>query len=137
MMWPAGAGLNFKGALDLRADEFIVFASGSGQGKRIGGNAMRAHLAPDVFAKLEEEAELAQAGLPHFRQDRYHEGHLTPVYFGSALRNFGVKELIAALAEFAPSPRAQAAQGRTVEPSETEVTGFVFKVQANMDPNCQ
>jgi peptide chain release factor 3 len=103
--------------------------------ERIGANAMRAHLEPEMFAKLEEEAELAQAGLPHFRTDRYHEGHMTPVYFGSALKNFGVKELIAALAEFAPSPRAQAAQGRIIEPSENEVTGFVFKVQANMDPN--
>jgi peptide chain release factor 3 len=135
MMWPAGAGLNFKGALDLHADEFVVFAPGPGQGERIGGNAMRAHLEPEVLAKLEEEAELAQAGLPHFRTDRYHEGHMTPVYFGSALKNFGVKELIAALAEYAPSPRAQAAQGRVIEPSENEVTGFVFKVQANMDPN--
>src|SRR3954451_2868599 len=135
MMWPAGAGLNFKGALDLYADEFIVFSNGPQQGERIGGNAMRAHLAPEVFAKLEEEAELAQAGLPHFRADRYHEGHLTPVYFGSALKNFGVKELIGALAEYAPSPRAQAAEERKVEPSAEEVTGFVFKVQANMDPN--
>jgi peptide chain release factor 3 len=135
MMWPAGAGLNFKGALDLYADEFIVFSNGPQQGERIGGNAMRAHLEPEVFAKLEEEAELAQAGLPHFRADRYHEGHLTPVYFGSALKNFGVKELIAALAEHAPAPRAQAGEGRTIEPAESEVTGFVFKVQANMDPN--
>src|SRR4051812_21677667 len=135
MMWPAGAGLNFKGALDLYADEFIVFSNGPQQGERIGGNAMRAHLAPEVFAKLEEEAELAQAGLPHFRADRYHEGHLTPVYFGSALKNFGVKELIASLAEHAPSPRAQAAEERKIEPSAEEVTGFVFKVQANMDPN--
>src|SRR6476646_1342775 len=95
MMWPAGAGLNFKGALDLYADEFVVFDNGAVQGQRIGGNAMRGHLEPEVFAKLEEEAELAQAGLPHFRADRYHEGHMTPVYFGSALRNFGVRELIA------------------------------------------
>ena len=135
MMWPAGAGLNFKGMLDLYADEFVVFANGPGNGERIGGNAMRARLEPEVFAKLEEEAELAQAGLPHFRADRYHEGHLTPVFFGSALKNFGVKELIASLAEHAPAPRTQAAQGRTVEPAGEEVTGFVFKVQANMDPN--
>jgi peptide chain release factor 3 len=135
MLWPAGAGLGFKGALDLYADEFIVFAPGPGNGERIGGNAMRSHLEPEVLSKLEEEAELAQAGLPHFRADRYHEGHLTPVYFGSALRNFGVKELISALAEYAPPPRAQAAEDRTVEPAESEVTGFVFKVQANMDPN--
>ncbi len=59
----------------------------------------------------------------------------TPVFFGSALKNFGVKELIGALAEHAPPPRGVAARGRTVEPAESEVSGFVFKVQANMDPN--
>jgi peptide chain release factor 3 len=131
MVWPAGMGLNFKGVLDLYTDEFVVF----GSGERVGGNAMRAMLDADVFAKLEEEAELAQAGLPRFANDRYHEGHLTPVYFGSALKNFGVKELIAALASFAPPPRAQAAKDRIVSPADDEVTGFVFKVQANLDPN--
>lgn len=131
MMWPAGMGLNFKGMLDLYRDEFVPF----GKDERIGGNAMREFLPGDVFARLEEEAELAQAGLPRFSADRYHEGHLTPVFFGSALKNFGVKELISALAEHAPPPRAQAAKDRTIEPGEHEVTGFVFKVQANMDPN--
>ena len=135
MMWPAGMGLNFKGALDLYKDEFVVFGRDGKQGERIGGNAMREFLPADIFAKLEEEAELAQAGLPHFTPHRYHEGHLTPVYFGSALKNFGVRELIGALAEFAPPPRTQAAKGREISPGEDEVTGFVFKVQANMDPN--
>jgi len=131
MNWPAGMGLNFKGVLDLYADEFVTF----GSNERIAADKMKAVLPEDVFAKLEEEAELAQAGLPHFAVDRYHEGHLTPVYFGSALKNFGVRELIAALAAHAPPPRAQEAKGRLVEPGETEVSGFVFKVQANMDPN--
>ncbi|MBI3676910.1 MAG: peptide chain release factor 3 [Proteobacteria bacterium] len=135
MMWPAGMGLNFKGALDLYKDEFVVFGRDGKHGERIGGNAMREFLPADIFAKLEEEAELAQAGLPHFAAHRFHEGHLTPVYFGSALKNFGVRELIGALAEFAPPPRTQAAKGREIAPGEEEVTGFVFKVQANMDPN--
>src|SRR5271154_6732170 len=131
MTWPAGMGLNFKGVLDLYTDEFVKF----GTNERIPADAMKAVLPEDVFAKLEEEAELAQAGLSHFEADRYHEGHLTPVYFGSALKNFGVKELIGALAANAPSPRPQEAKGRLVEPGEKEVSGFVFKVQANMDPN--
>jgi len=135
MMWPAGMGLNFKGALDLYTDEFVVYSGSTNNGERIDGNALRARLEPEVFAKLEEEAELAQAGLPHFTPHRYHEGHLTPVYFGSALKNFGVTELMNALAEHAPSPRAQEADARAIEPAENEVTGFVFKVQANMDPN--
>jgi peptide chain release factor 3 len=131
MVWPAGMGLNFKGVLDLYTDEFVAF----GTGKRLGADAMKSALPDDVFAKLEEDAELAEAGLPRFDAHRYHEGHLTPVYFGSALKNFGVRELIEALAAHAPSPRPQASKTRPVSPSEDEVTGFVFKVQANMDPN--
>ncbi len=131
MMWPAGMGLNFKGMLDLTSDEFVVFNSGA----RLGDVAMRAYLGDEGFAKLEGESELARAGLFHFDAHRYHEGHLTPVFFGSALKNFGVRELIDALAEHAPPPRSQAARGRRIEPGESEVSGFVFKVQANMDPN--
>ncbi|HVZ68773.1 MAG TPA: GTP-binding protein, partial [Rhizomicrobium sp.] len=131
MVWPAGMGLNFKGVLDLYSEQFSVF----GSDERIGPNALKTHLPEDVYNKLEEEAELAQAGLAHFDARAYREGHLTPVFFGSALKNFGVRELISLLAEHAPSPRAQAAKGRVVHPEENEVTGFVFKVQANMDPN--
>src|SRR5215469_10736212 len=63
------------------------------------------------------------------------EGHLTPVFFGSALKNFGVKDLLDALASFAPAPRAQASNTRTVDAHESSMTAFVFKIQANMDPN--
>jgi peptide chain release factor 3 len=135
LVWPAGMGLNFKGVLDLYSDQFVTFGQGKDPGKRIGVDAMAALLEAGVLAKLEEEVELARAGLFRFDAHRYHEGHLTPILFGSALRNFGVKELIGALSEYAPPPRTQAAKDRTISPSEDEVTGFVFKVQANMDPN--
>ena len=131
MMWPAGMGLNFKGVLDLYSDDFIVFNSG----ERLGDAAMRAYLGDAGFAKLEEESELARAGLFHFDAHRYHEGHLTPVFFGSALKNFGVKELIGALAEHAPSPAPRPPKAAWSSPATSEVSGFVFKVQANMDPN--
>ena len=131
MVWPAGMGLNFKGVYDLQSDEFIAF---SGDG-RIGHNALAATLDPALKAKLDEDVSLAREGLPRFDLATYREGHLSPVYFGSALKNFGVAELLGALAAYAPSPRDQAAIGRNVQPSDEEVTGFVFKVQANMDPN--
>jgi len=131
MVWPAGMGLNFKGVLDLYTDEFIPF----GVTARVPGELVKDVLDSETYSRLEEEAELAQAGLPHFAADRYHEGTLTPVFFGSALKNFGVKELIGALAEYAPPPRTQSAKGREVSPADSEVTGFVFKVQANLDPN--
>src|SRR6185437_12124689 len=131
MMWPAGMGLNFKGIYDLRHDDFIPF----GGGGRIGHNALTASLDPALKAKLDEDVMLAREGLPKFDLATYREGHLSPVYFGSALKNFGVAPLLDALARYAPSPRAQAAVGRAAEPGDREVTGFVFKVQANMDPN--
>ncbi|MGN6515040.1 MAG: peptide chain release factor 3 [Rhizomicrobium sp.] len=129
--WPAGMGLNFKGTYDFYSDDFSVF----GRDERVGADAMLALIPDDIRPKFEEEVELARAGLPRFDTATYHEGHLTPVYFGSALKNFGVKDLIKGLAENAPSPRPQTAKGKEIKPGDSEVTGFVFKVQANMDPN--
>ena len=131
MVWPAGMGLNFRGIFDFAGDEFVVF----GSGERMGRDTARAMLAEDVRATLDEEIALALGACPAFDTESYRAGHLTPVYFGSALKNFGVKELIGALADYAPSPRVQAAKGRDVSPADREVTGFVFKVQANLDPN--
>ena len=125
MLWPAGMGLNFFGLYDLYTDEFAPF----------GGDALGALLPAEVKAKLEDDVELVRAGLARFDAAAYREGHLTPVYFGSALKRFGVKELLDALAEQAPPPRDQAARAGLVHPSDADVSGFVFKVQANMDPN--
>jgi peptide chain release factor 3 len=131
MMWPVGMGLNFRGVYDLYADDFVPF----GGGERIGHNGLAVALSEEEKTKLEEDIELASAGLPRFDAAAYHEGHLSPVFFGSALKNFGVRELLTMLADQAPPPKPVAAEGRVVEPSDREVTGFVFKVQANMDPN--
>ena len=75
-----------------------------------------------------------RAAYPAFDMESYRAGHLTPVFFGSAFNNFGVRELLDALAAWAPPPRPQPAEPRPIEPTEPKVTGFVFKVQANMDP---
>ncbi|HEX4028396.1 MAG TPA: peptide chain release factor 3, partial [Rhizomicrobium sp.] len=131
MMWPVGMGLNFKGNLDLSTDEFVPF----GGADRMGHNAVAAWLGPELNEKLDEDVMLAREGLAKFDLATYREGHLSPVYFGSALKNFGVAELLNSLARNAPSPRAQAAVGRDAQPGDREVAGFVFKVQANMDPN--
>ncbi|MEK9725961.1 MAG: EF-Tu/IF-2/RF-3 family GTPase, partial [Rhodospirillaceae bacterium] len=87
-----------------------------------------------AVAKLREEVEMARGLCPPFDLEAYREGHMTPVYFGSAINNFGVRELLEGLAERAPSPRPQVATDRTVAPDEDRVSGFVFKIQANMDP---
>ena len=131
MVWPAGMGLNFKGVYDLYSNNFVPFSSN----ERVDHAGLNKILPPDIKAKLDEDVALARDGLPKFDLATYREGHLSPVYFGSALKNFGVAELLGALAAYAPPPRSQSAIGREVLPSDKEVTGFVFKVQANMDPN--
>ena len=82
-----------------------------------------------------EELALVKDACRRFDFDSFREGHLTPVFFGSALKNFGVKDLLDALASFAPAPRAQVSNKRTVDAHENAMTAFVFKIQANMDPN--
>ena len=124
MVWPVGMGQNFRGTIDLYTEKFAAF-----------GDHTLAGLAPEEKDKLDEDVELARAGMPRFDHGTYREGHQTPVFFGSALKNFGVRDLLSALAKNAPPPGPAPARGRTVEPSDAEVAGFVFKVQANMDPN--
>jgi peptide chain release factor 3 len=131
MVWPVGMGLNFRGTIDLYTEEFTQF----GSGEKLGANALSALLSAQEKDKLDEDVELARSGLPRFDHGTYREGHQTPVYFGSALKNFGVRDLLSALATNAPPPGPAPTRGKTVEPFDAEVTGFVFKVQANMDPN--
>ena len=133
MMWPAGMGLNFRGAADIARKTFLPFAR---DGAHPGAVPMAdASLRPEERAKLQEDLELIAGAAAAFDPAAYREGHMTPVYFGSALKDFGVSELLRAIAEFAPPPREQKAATHAVEPGEDKVTGFVFKVQANMDPN--
>jgi peptide chain release factor 3 len=121
MQWPCGMGLNFRGLQEIESGRFIGYNG--------------AVPSEEEAAALEENVLLASEGLPKFDLATYREGHLSPVFFGSALKNFGVEQLLEALAKYAPSPRAQAAIGAAVQPGDRQVTGFVFKVQANMDPN--
>jgi peptide chain release factor 3 len=131
MAWPAGMGLNFQGVFDFASDEFIKF----GSGERVAHAQLATALPPEMLGHLEEGIALARGACPGFDLATYRAGHLTPVFFGSALKNFGVRELLEGLAHHAPPPQAQAARTRTVQPADDEVSGFVFKVQANMDPN--
>ena len=126
--WPVGMGGLFEGILD--------FASGAvsrpeGDSKEFLGRRDEAPVLPEDIA---EEAELARAGYPEFDLEAYRHGDLTPVFFGSALKNFGVTELIDAIARFAPPPCPQPSEEGAIAPDRNEVTGFIFKVQANMDP---
>ncbi|MGB7407225.1 MAG: peptide chain release factor 3 [Pontixanthobacter sp.] len=128
-MYPIGMGGQFEGILDFRNDKI---ARPEGPSKEFLGTRDENATIPDQFA---EDAELARIGYPEFDLEAYRNGDLTPVYFGSALKNFGVVELIDAIAAHAPPPRPQPAGDEQVTPDREEVTGFIFKVQANMDPN--
>lgn len=140
--WPIGSGSDFKGVYDLLHDRLLLFETSLrdrlGPMLQVDGlddPRLDEHLPAHLLAKLREEVELVRAACKPFDLKSYREGHLSPVFFGSALRNFGVAELLAAIGEYAPSPRPQPAEPRAIEPTEEKVSGFVFKVQANMDPN--
>lgn len=139
--WPIGMGRDFKGCYDLLNDRLVLFDRGQG-GKLAESltcegvdDPKLAELLPvEQLTQLREEVEMVRELCPDFDKQSYNEGHLTPIYFGSAVNNFGVRELLGGLKAFAPSPRAQKTEERVVEPTEKKVTGFVFKIQANMDP---
>jgi peptide chain release factor 3 len=92
------------------------------------------HVPADLLAKLREEVAMARELLPAFDRQSFLEGHMTPIWFGSAINSFGVKELMDGMGEYGPEPQPQKAAERQIASDETPVTGFVFKVQANMDP---
>lgn len=140
MVWPAGMGGLLRGIFDPVADRFIPYEKPGGEKHEgeppsLSGNAITEYMNADELNAFRDEMELAREGSPAFDLDSYRAGHLTPVYFGSALRRLGVRELLRAVVSFAPPPRAQPSSLRVIEPTEPKVSGFVFKVQANMDAN--
>jgi peptide chain release factor 3 len=138
--WPVGMGADFHGAYDLRADQLLLPAEAAAAARRVGCRgladpALDERIDSGTLASFRESAELALSACAAPDLEAYRGGHLTPVYFGSALKDCAVGALLDGLADAAPPPRAQPAEPRAVGAEEPEVTGFVFKVQANMDPN--
>jgi peptide chain release factor 3 len=127
MSWPVGMGGTFQGVLDFATGKV---ARPEGDSREFLGKVEEMELPAEVA----DEVELAQGGYPEFSLEAYRHGDMTPAYFGSALKNFGVAELIDAISRFAPPPRAQNSDQGEVSPERADVTGFIFKVQANMDP---
>ncbi len=119
--WPVGRASGFAGTYDLRAREMRLVPE-------LGQSDPRSQA-------LGDEIDLVRAALPAFERAPFLEGHLTPVYFGSAIKGIGVADLLDGLAEYGPAPRAQPADTRIVEATESALTALVFKIQANMDPN--
>jgi len=136
--WPIGRGRDFVGTIDVESGgvRLLDGDAGSAGSLRQMKIAEIAALNPALdAATLEGERDLVHHACKRFDARAFAEGHLTPVFFGSALKNFGVGDLLNALATMAPPPRAQSADKRLVAASEPGMSAFVFKIQANMDPN--
>ncbi len=139
--WPIGMGKSFRGVYHLLRDEILLFTPGEEKANQavevIKGidNPRLAAMFPMEIAQLKMEVELVHGASHPFDLVRFLEGKQTPVFFGSAINNFGVREILDALIDWAPSPRARDATIRDVDPNEQNFSGFVFKIQANMDAN--
>ncbi len=140
MTWPIGMGQRLKGVYHIQNDQIHLFTPAHGgkiqEGEVIEGldNPRLDELIGDMADDLREEIELVQGASHPYDQEAYLAGELSPVYFGSALNNFGVNELLNDFVKYAPGPLPRDASARMVDPSEEKFTGFVFKIQANMDP---
>jgi peptide chain release factor 3 len=139
--WPIGMGRDFLGAYDLANDRLGVMDRAErntrGASVELSGLSdprIEAHVPAGQLETLREEVEMARGLLPAFDTQAFREGTMSPIWFGSAINSFGVRELLNGLKAYAPPPLARAADKRLVEPQENKVTGVVFKVQANMDP---
>jgi len=139
--WPIGQGLDFVGCYDLLRDrlELMDRADRNRVAESIEINGLddpllEKHVPAELLEKLREDLEMVRELLPPLDHAALLEGTLTPIWFGSAINSFGVKELMRGIAKFGPEPQPQRAEPRQIMPEETKVSGFVFKVQANMDP---
>src|SRR5690606_20970459 len=138
--WPIGCYKDFKGVYHLSEDRIIVYTPGHGHERtehkiidKLDSDEARAHLG-DLYDRFLDELELVQGACHEFDPAAFLKGEMTPVFFGTALGNFGVDQVLDAIVDWAPQPLSRAARERVVEPVEEKFSGFVFKIQANMDP---
>lgn len=138
--WPIGMGRDLRGIYHLIEDRIYVYSAG--ERGRVGENRTIERLASaeaqallgDLAQSFHDEIELVKGATEAFDSEAYRAGRQTPVFFGSAINNFGVEELLTAFTQHAPGPLPRQAREREVEPLEPALSGFVFKIQANMDP---
>ncbi|UMA65837.1 peptide chain release factor 3 [Roseivivax marinus] len=139
--WPIGMGRDFVGAYDMLNDRLELMdradrnkVAESIQISGLDDPKLAEHVPADLLDQLKEEVEMARELLPALDKQAVLEGHMTPIWFGSAINSFGVKELMEGIGAYAPEPQPARAEPRQIAPEESKVSGFVFKVQANMDP---
>lgn len=140
MTWPIGQGSQFKGVYNLHNNTINLFEAHSQEQNsqlsisNINDPLLDKTVGATLAAKLREEVAMVQEIYPPFKQEDYQAGLITPVFFGSALTNFGVRELLDALVDLAPAPSSSLTESRTVLAIEPTMTGFIFKIHANLDP---
>jgi peptide chain release factor 3 len=138
--WPIGMGRDFKGVYHLYEDAVYLYQPGKNAVQQVSEKILGLHnpeldaLLGDQAQEMRDAVELVKGASHTFDKAAFLRGELTPVFFGSAINNFGVRELLNAFAEYAPPPQARESTSRIVEASEEKFSGFVFKIQANMDP---
>ncbi len=141
LSWPIEMGPRFKGVYNLFEQKLDLYkpdkqmVTESVEFKDINHPDLEKHIEPMPAEKLRSDVELINGVYPEFEEDTYLKGAVAPVFFGSALNNFGVRELLDCFVNIAPSPRPIQAVERVVEPEEDSFSGFIFKIHANMDPN--
>jgi len=141
MNWPLGSGEDFKGVFDRARNQVHFFERVPGGAYKapvtvhgITDEAVKASLSPETYHRVIEESEMLEHAGAKFSRAAIDQGQLTPVFFGSAVNNFGVQLLLDGFLEHASQPRARAVDGLTIPPENNQFSGFIFKIQANMDP---
>lgn len=150
MTWPIGSGVEFKGVYDLRTKQILSYEDTKDpfspkyiDGSDLDSPEVTSFIPAHLLEKLKEDLEMVETLIPPFNVDEYLSGIQTPVFFGTALKNFGVKDLLDKITEIAPTPKGRkallppfdnSAEEVFIEPEDKEFTGFIFKIQANMDP---
>ena len=140
LSWPINQGAQFKGVYNIHDEALNLFVPDKQKVTEvvavdIHAEDLEAHVGERDAAQLREDLELVEGVYPAFEREDYLEAQVAPVFFGSALNNFGVKELLDCFVQIAPCPRATQAEEREVHPDEPKFTGFIFKITANIDPN--
>jgi peptide chain release factor 3 len=141
LSWPIGMGQTFQGVYNIYEKKLILYRPHSKQDDEIfviediNDGSLDSKVGERAALKLREEIEIVEQVYEKFDKERYSSGHISPVFFGSAVNNFGVKEMLDCFVEIAPSPLIRYTEERDIIPNEPKFTGFVFKIHANMDPN--
>uniref|UniRef100_A0AB33JGP4 Peptide chain release factor 3 n=3 Tax=unclassified Prevotella TaxID=2638335 RepID=A0AB33JGP4_9BACT len=140
LSWPIGQGLRFKGVYNLYEQQLNLFTPNKQRVTEkvtvdVNSQELDEHVGEREATQLREDMELVDGVYPEFNVDDYRSAKVAPVFFGSALNNFGVQELLDCFVEIAPSPQPTMAEEREVRPEENKFSGFIFKITANIDPN--